>query len=147
MYVSPEVDQIMLQNWNMESCDPKLLSPGTLAFLGDAVYELYVRNYMVHKANMPVNKLHLATVEKVRASYQSDAYARIESFLTEEEQDVWRRGRNANGVKAPKNANPAEYRRATGLEALFGYLFLQGKMDRLDQLFQLIETEPSSREG
>lgn len=119
-------------------CDPKLLSPGTLAFLGDAVYELFVRQRLVEKANMPVKKLHLAAVEQVRCSFQSNAYELIEDRLTEEEQAIWKRGRNANGVKAPKHADPVEYRRATGLEALFGYLFLQGKQDRLEELFQVI---------
>lgn len=118
--------------------DPKLLSPGTLAFLGDAVYELFVREKLVRQANMPVNKLHLLAVEQVRASFQSKAVAAIEPLLTEEELSVWKRGRNANGVKPPKHANPAEYRRATGLEALFGYLFLQGNLQRLTQLFQYI---------
>ncbi len=127
-----------MQEFNHSNCNPKLLSPGTLAFLGDAVYELYVRQMLVETANMPVNKLHLLAVERVRASFQSNAYSIIEEHLTEEEQAIWKRGRNANGVKAPKNADPVEYRRATGLETLFGYLFLQGKSDRLKELFQMI---------
>mgnify|MGYP002518134744 FL=1 len=127
-----------MQEFHHSNCDPKLLSPGTLAFLGDAVYELFVRQQLVETANMPVNKLHLLAVEKVRASFQSNAYSIIEPQLTEEEQTIWKRGRNANGVKAPKHADPVEYRRATGLETLFGYLFLQGKMDRLEELFQMI---------
>lgn len=127
-----------MQEFHHSNCDPKLLSPGTLAFLGDAVYELFVRQQLVETANMPVNKLHLLAVEKVRASFQSNAYSIIEPQLTEEEQTIWKRGRNANGVKAPKHADPVEYRRATGLETLFGYLFLQGKMDRLEELFQII---------
>ena len=127
-----------MQEFHHSNCDPKLLSPGTLAFLGDAVYELFVRQQLVETANMPVNKLHLLAVEKVRASFQSNAYSIIEPQLTEEEQTIWKRGRNANGVKAPKHADPVEYRRATGLETLFGYLFLQGKMERLEELFQMI---------
>ena len=127
-----------MQEFHHSNCDPKLLSPGTLAFLGDAVYELFVRQQLVETANMPVNKLHLLAVEKARASFQSNAYSIIEPQLTEEEQTIWKRGRNANGVKAPKHADPVEYRRATGLETLFGYLFLQGKMDRLEELFQMI---------
>ncbi len=127
-----------MQEFNHSNCNPKLLSPGTLAFLGDAVYELYARQMLVETANMPVNKLHLLAVERVRASFQSNAYSIIEEHLTEEEQAIWKRGRNANGVKAPKNADPVEYRRATGLETLFGYLFLQGKSDRLEELFQMI---------
>ena len=127
-----------MQNFHCTGSDPKLLSPGTLAFLGDARYVLYVRERLVEIANMPVNKLHLAAVEQVRCAFQSKAYAVIEGQLTEEEQAIWKRGRNANGVKAPKHADPVEYRRATGLEALFGYLFLQGRTERLDELFDLI---------
>ena len=127
-----------MQELNHSNSNPKLLSPGTLAFLGDAVYELYVRQMLVETANMPVNKLHLLAVERVRASFQSNAYSIIEEQLTEEEQAIWKRGRNANGVKAPKNADPVEYLRATGLETLFGYLFLQGKTDRLEELFRMI---------
>ena len=127
-----------MEQLNQQSSEPKLLSPGTLAFLGDAVYELFVRKKLVETANMPVKKLHLLAVEKVRASYQSNAYSIIEEYLSEEEIAVWKRGRNANGVKAPKNADPVEYRRATGLEALFGYLFLQGKTQRLEELFNII---------
>ena len=127
-----------MEERNFTGTDPKLLSPGTLAFLGDAVYELYVRQMLVETANMPVNKLHGLAVERVRASFQSNAYSVIEEHLTEEEQAIWKRGRNANSVKAPKNADPVEYRRATGLEALFGYLFLLGRKERLEELFTMI---------
>ena len=127
-----------MEERNFTGTDPKLLSPGTLAFLGDAVYELYVRQMLVETANMPVNKLHGLAVERVRASFQSNAYSVIEEHLTEEEQAIWKRGRNANSVKAPKNADPVEYRRATGLEALFGYLFLLGRKERLEELFEMI---------
>ncbi len=125
--------------------DPKLLSPGTLAFMGDAVYELYVRQRLVERANMPVNKLHKLAVEKVRASFQSNAYSVIEAQLTEEEQNIWKRGRNANNIRAPKNADLVEYRRATGLEALFGYLFLLGRRERLEELFELIMAAASEQ--
>lgn len=135
-----------MQEFHHSNCDPKLLSPGTLAFLGDAVYELFVRQMLVETANMPVNKLHLLAVEKVRASFQSNAYAIIEPQLTEEEQTIWKRGRNANGVKAPKHADPVEYRRATGLETLFGYLFLQGNMERLEELFRMIMSSDEAQQ-
>ena len=127
-----------MEERNFNGTDPKLLSPGTLAFMGDAVYELYVRQMLVETANMPVNKLHGLAVQRVRASFQSNAYSVIEENLTEEEQAIWKRGRNANSVKAPKNADPVEYRRATGLEALFGYLFLLGRKERLEELFAMI---------
>ncbi len=127
-----------MEDHKIMATDPKLLSPGTLAFMGDAVYELYVRQRLVEQANMPVNKLHKLAVEKVRASFQSNAYSVIEELLSEEEQNIWKRGRNANNIRAPKNADLVEYRRATGLEALFGYLFLMGRRERLEELFELI---------
>ena len=102
--------------------------------MGDAVYELLVRERIVLKANRPVSELHLQAVEQVRASYQSQAYAVIEPLLTEEEAAALKRGRNLNSVKPPKNGNVRDYRRATGLESLFGYLYVQGKLERINEL-------------
>ena len=115
--------------------DIRLYSPQALAFLGDAVYETLVRERIVHKANMPVNK------QQVRASYQSRAYAVIEPMLDEEELAALKRGRNISSIKPPKNGNMTDYRRATGLECLFGYLYLQGKIERINQLFAEIESQ------
>ena len=119
------------ESLNNEKVDIRLYSPQALAFLGDAVYEILVRERIVHRANMPVNKLHLQAVEQVRASYQSKAYAVVEPVLTEEELAALRRGRNISSIKPPKNGTMQDYRRATGLECLFGYLYLKGDMDRL----------------
>ncbi len=118
----------------------RLYSPQALAFLGDAVYELLVRERIVLKANRPVSEPHLQAVEQVRASYQSQAYAVIEPLLTEEEAAALKRGRNLNSVKPPKNGNVRDYRRATGLESLFGYLYVQGRLERINELFLAIET-------
>ena len=118
----------------------RLYSPQALAFLGDAVYELLVRERIVLKANRPVSELHLQAVEQVRASYQSQAYVVIEPLLTEEEAAALKRGRNLNSVKPPKNGNVRDYRRATGLESLFGYLYVQGRLERINELFLAIET-------
>jgi len=112
-------------------------SPLTLAFLGDGVYEGMVRRKIVLSGNMPSRKLHAAAVEKVRASYQSAAAELILPLLTEEEADVFRRGRNADS-RVPKSATAADYRRATGLEALFGYLSLIGGEARLEELFEVV---------
>ena len=119
--------------------DIRLYSPQALAFLGDAVYEILVRERIVHRANMPVNKLHLQAVEQVRASYQSKAYAVVEPVLTEEELAALRRGRNISSIKPPKNGTMQDYRRATGLECLFGYLYLKGEIQRINELFLMIE--------
>lgn len=110
----------------------------TLAFLGDAVYEQMVRERLVLIANMPVNNLHRAAVKKVCAVYQSKAYEAVSPLLTEEETAIIKRGRNASNHAVPKNSNPIDYRRATGLECLFGYLHLLGDKDRMEALFQVI---------
>ena len=109
-----------------------------LAHMGDAVYELLVRERIVLKANRPVSELHLQAVEQVRASYQSQAYAVIEPLLTEEELAVLKRGRNTHPSHTAKNAKVADYRRATGVEALFGYLWLCGRTARLRELFDAV---------
>ena len=127
------------ESLNNEKVDIRLYSPQALAFLGDAVYEILVRERIVHRANMPVNKLHLQAVEQVRASYQSKAYAVVEPVLTEEELAALKRGRNISSSKPPKNGTMQDYRRATGLECLFGYLYLKGEIQRINELFLMIE--------
>ncbi len=118
--------------------DANQYSPLTLAFLGDAVYERLVRERLVLTANMPVKKLHAEAVERVRASYQSKAVEIIMPLLNEEEETVLKRGRNATGNTVPKSSNPVEYRRATALEALFGYLQLTENYKRMVELFDII---------
>lgn len=115
--------------------NPRELSPLVLAYIGDAVFELFVRTMVLSKGNAPVNKMHKCSSEFVRAKGQSDIYFKIEDMLTEEEQSVFRRGRNAKSHTMPKNADLIDYKHATGLEALFGYLYLQGNMERLTELF------------
>lgn len=121
-----------------EAADPKLLSPLDLAFVGDGVYELLVRTYLTAPGSRPVGQLHTMTVEMVRAEAQAAAYHLLEPLLSEEEQAILRRGRNAHNTKAPRHTDPSQYRRATGVEALFGYLYLSGRNDRLEELFQMI---------
>ncbi len=118
---------------------PALLSPLTLAFIGDGVYELLVREHLAAKGSMPAGKLHKMAVELVRASAQAGLYNKLEeeNLLTEQEFAVMKRGRNNNSCHCPKNADPIEYRKATGIEALFGYLYLERQMARLDELFRL----------
>ena len=119
---------------------PRQMSPLTLAFLGDAVFELLVRQHIVSSGSMPVGKLHAKAVEYVCATAQSQAMEILGQALTEREQEMFRRGRNANGNHIPRNANPKEYRAATGLETLFGYLYLNGETQRITELFSLIIT-------
>lgn len=113
-------------------------SPLTLAFLGDAVYEKLVREKLVKIANMPVNKLHKEAVEKVRSAFQSKAVDVISPLLTEDEAEIMKRGRNATSNTVPKSSNPIEYRRATSLESLFGYLDLIGDNERIAEIFEFI---------
>ena len=113
-----------------EPVDPALLSPLTLAFVGDGVYGLMVREHLACRANRPVGQLHAASVDLVRAEAQAALYDRIAPLLTEEEEAVYRRGRNAHTAR-----NSPEYHRATGLEALWGYLYLSGRRERLRELF------------
>lgn len=113
-------------------------SPNVLAFYGDSVYEAMVRERVVKTHQMNAGKLHELTVRKVRAGYQSEAVNVLEPLLTEKEADILRRGRNAGGISVPKSAKPSEYRRATGLEALFGYLALTEQRERITTLFEEI---------
>ncbi len=113
-------------------------SPLTLAFLGDSVYDTMIREYLLLQANMPVAKLHSAKIKLVCAEFQSKAYDIICEKLSERELTVLKRGRNATGNTVPKHADAAEYRRATALECLFGYLYITGENDRLSELFGFI---------
>lgn len=118
--------------------EARQLNPLVLAYIGDGIYELLTRRRMIEHTGALVGTLHLETVAVVRASAQSAAYEDIKDLLTEEEEAIFKRGRNANGNQVPRNGNPTEYRRATGLEALFGYLYLIGDAERIEQLYGVI---------
>ena len=113
-------------------------SPLALAFLGDAVYEQLVRERLLLVANRPVGQLHQLTVKRVCASFQAKAADLILSTLNEEEQAILKRGRNATCTTVPKHSSAIEYRHATALESLFGYLHLKGESERINQLFDII---------
>ena len=108
-----------------------------LAHVGDGVYELLCRSYLVSKGGKTVLKLHKDTVELVKAPTQAKFADRIKPMLTEEEMDYFRRGKNAHTHAAPKSATPQEYAKATGFETLFGALYLLGRKDRLLELFKV----------
>jgi ribonuclease-3 family protein len=112
-----------------------------LAHLGDAVYELLVRTYLCAHGKATGKGLHRATVELVRAPAQAEAAEKILSVLTEEEQAVFRRGRNANVHSIPQHASRAQYQQATALEALFGWLYLRGEKARIEELFAVMMGE------
>jgi ribonuclease-3 family protein len=118
--------------------NPKQLSPLNLAFIGDCIYEILVRESLVCDANRPVNDLHKESVKYVSAKAQTLAFEKIESVLTEEELAVYKRGRNAKVGHNPKSATQGEYHIATGVEALFGYLYLKEETQRIKELFEII---------
>ncbi len=122
-------------------------SPLSLAFLGDSVYDTLVREHLLMKANMPVSKLHSAKIKLVCAEFQSDAYEKVAEQLSERELAVLKRGRNATGNTVPKHADAVQYRRATAIESLFGFLYITGRTERVRELFALVisdEEEPEN---
>ncbi len=112
------------------------LNGSTLAYLGDCVLELITREYLIQTGVTDVGKLNREALDFVRATRQAEAVSRILPLLDEEEAAFFKRGRNANGISAPKSASVAEYRRATGLEALFAHLYLTEKTERMRDLFR-----------
>lgn len=111
--------------------DLRTVSPLNLAFVGDGVYELMVRERLVSLANRPNKELHKLSVAQVRAEAQAAALDKLYPYLTEQEEAVYRRGRNAHTSRTGNG-----YHKATGLEALFGYLYLSGQVERVRELFQ-----------
>ena len=108
----------------------------TLAYIGDAVFELMVRTWMLEHGSRRVEKLHKKVTETVNAGSQSAFVAKLEPVFTEEELSVFHRGRNAKALTSAKHQSILDYRRATGLEAVFGYLYLKGDRERLSELLE-----------
>ena len=117
------------------------LSSLGLAHLGDSVFEVMVRSWLCLHGKAKAKDLHRATVQYVAAPAQAKRYEIIQPLLTEEEQDVFRRGRNTAPHSVPKAASRSQYQIATGLECLFGWLYLQGRTERLNQLFDSMMSE------
>lgn len=120
--------------FQLEDRDLRTYSPLTLAYIGDGIYELVVRTVLVKRGNCPVNRLHKQASSLVKASAQSAMMEVIEPMLTEEEEGVYRRGRNAHSPTMAKHATMSDYRRATGFEALMGYLYLKEEFERMIEL-------------
>ncbi|MDD3185240.1 MAG: ribonuclease III domain-containing protein [Anaerostipes sp.] len=127
------VEQIS-ESLDLKSMDPRTYSPLGLAYIGDGIYEIVIRTLVISKGNMSVNKYHHASSEYVKAAAQAQLYKEIEDILTEEEMAVYKRGRNAKSVTMAKNATMADYRMATGVEALMGFLYLSGNEQRIIEL-------------
>lgn len=127
--------------FNNTQINPKQLSPLNLAFIGDCIYEILVREMLVCNANRPVNDLHKESVKYVSAKAQTAAFDKIQNILTEDELAVFKRGRNAKVGHNPKSASQSEYHTATGIESLFGYLYLNDEIDRIKELFKIISED------
>ena len=130
----------------MDNMQIQTISPLVLAYMGDAVYEFYVREHLVYKnSNMKVNDLHKTTIKYVKAKSQANVANEIIQDLTEEEMSIFKRGRNQKSNTVPKNANILDYKHATGFEALLGYLHLINDKDRLKYIInksiQIVEND------
>lgn len=133
-----ETNLIQLKElFHLEDQDLRSYSPLTLAYIGDGVYELIIRTILVKKGNCPVNRLHKKASSLVKAGAQSAIMEVIEEELTPEELSVYRRGRNAHSPTMAKHATMADYRRATGFEAMMGYLYLKEDYTRMLTLVRM----------
>ena len=128
---------LVRQTFDLPEQDIRTYSPLTLAYIGDAIYDLIIRTMLVEKGNSQVNKLHQRASAMVKAVAQKEIMLVIEPLLTEEERGYYKRGRNAKAVTRAKNATMSEYRRATGFEALMGHLYLKDDIARMLELIHL----------
>lgn len=129
--------QQIREQWQIPEKKTGQYSPLVLAYIGDSVFDLVVRTILVERTNEPVNVLHRKSSGVVKAAAQTGFYHRIEEELTEEEHAVFKRGRNAKSHTTAKNATISDYRCATGVEALIGYLYLENRMERILELLRL----------
>ena len=127
---------LIKQSFELKEVDIRAYSPLTLAYIGDCVYDLVIRTAVVERGNEPANKLHKKTVAYVKAQTQASMIEALLPYLTEEEEAVYKRGRNAKSYTSAKNASIGDYRKATGMEALVGYLYLTGQEARIMELIK-----------
>ena len=127
---------LIKQSFELKEVDIRAYSPLTLAYIGDCVYDLVIRTVVVERGNEPANKLHKKTVAYVKAQTQASMIEALLPYLTEEEEAVYKRGRNAKSYTSAKNASIGDYRKATGMEALVGYLYLTGQEARIMELIK-----------
>ena len=127
----------LFSSQKLSKTEAKQFSPLTLAFLGDAVYSLLVREMLLKTANRPTNALHKESIKLVNANCQAEMIKKVLPLLTEEEDAIFKRGRNAHSGHVPKNQSDADYRYATGLETLYGYLYLIGDFERIMYIFNI----------
>ena len=137
MEKSVSLKEKFMNEFGLTGQDIRTYSPLTLAYIGDAIFELVVRTVLVERKNTQAEKLHKAATKVVKAETQAKMIEAIKEDLTEEELAVFKRGRNAKAMTRAKNATMSEYRRATGFEALMGYLYLKGEIERMIELIHL----------
>lgn len=123
---------------NRDIQDVRMLSPLVWAYIGDSVYEIFIRNELINISNAKPHKLHIETVKYVKAKAQVETLNKIYDSLTDEEKDIVRRGRNVQNHHVPKNVDVAEYAYATAFEALIGYLKLNNNIDRINEIINKI---------
>ena len=133
--------------FDLDTQKPGELSPLILAYIGDAVYEVVVRQIELSKGNRPIVKLHRASIKRVNAGTQAELIELIEPELSEEELSIYKRGRNAKAATSAKNASIGDYRKATGFEALMGYLYISNRSDRMLELINSGFTKMESKNG
>ncbi len=138
------INNYFKEQLGIEKINPKLYSPLSLAYVGDSVYDTIIRTILVSETNMQVNKYHKKAVSYVKAEAQANMIKILEPMLSEEEMDIYKRGRNAKSHTTAKNAKTIDYRMATGFEALIGYLYLNEDYERL---IDLLKTGLSNMEG
>ncbi len=126
-----------LINREKNEIDVNMLSPLTWAYVGDAVYELFIRTNLVNNTKLKPHKLHLESIKYVKAKAQADILKKIEENLTNEEKDIVRRARNAENHHLPKNANITDYMYSTAFEGLIGFLYLTKKDERLKEILKM----------
>lgn len=131
------IDSYMREVFGMQEMDIREYSPLTLAYIGDSIYDLIIKSLVINEGNKQVQKLHQETSSLVQASAQSKMMRTLQEILTEEEHAIYKRGRNAKSVSPAKNQSITDYRRATGFEALMGYLYLKKDMKRLIALVKI----------
>lgn len=127
-----------LFNIEKNEIEVNMMSPLTWAYVGDAVYELYIRTHLVNKTNLKPHKLHVEAIKYVKAQSQAQALKKIEVNLTEKEKEIVRRGRNTENHHVAKNASVQDYMYSTAFEALIGYLYLTNQEKRIKELVEMI---------
>lgn len=136
-FMNKQINSYIKEQFGIEEVDLKTYSPLALAYIGDGIFDLVIRSVIVGKGNTKASQLHYQTSHIVKAASQAKMIEALEADLTEEEADIYRRGRNAKSPTMAKNASMVDYRKATGFEALMGYLYLKDEFPRIVELTKL----------